>query len=190
MAPIIGVLGMQGDIREHVEFLKNMDVGVTIVKLPKHLETIDALIIPGGESTTIWKLMKITGLDVSLKEKIEQGLPVYGTCAGMIVLAKEIENFPAQETLGAIDIKVKRNAFGRQVDSFEADLEIKYIDGKPFRGVFIRAPLITSYGKDVEILSEYDGKPVMARQKNILVSSFHPELTNDSRVHEFFFKMV
>lgn len=186
----IGVLGMQGDIREHMEFLKKLGVDVVLVKLPKHLESVDGLIIPGGESTTIWKLLKITGLDVELKRMIEEGLPVYGTCAGMIVLSKGVENYPDQRTLEVIDIKVRRNAYGRQVESFETDLKIKYIDGKPFRGVFIRAPLIVEHGKGVEILSTYEDKPVMARQENILVSSFHPELTNDTRVHEFFLQMI
>jgi len=167
-----------------------LGVNVVLVKLPKHLDLVDGLIIPGGESTTIWKLLEITGLNVELKKKIEGGLPVYGTCAGMIVLSKEIENYLNQKTLKVINIKVRRNAFGRQVESFETDLKIKYIDGKPFKGVFIRAPLIVDYGKDVEILSTYEGKPVMARQRNILVSSFHPELTNDTRVHEFFMQMI
>lgn len=190
MAIKVGVLGLQGDIREHVEILKKIGVEATVVKLPEHLEKVDALIIPGGESTTIWKLMKITGLDKALKERIRNNFPVYGTCAGMIVLSNGVENYPEQETLKVIDIKVKRNAFGRQVESFEADLKIKDIPGKPFRGVFIRAPLIVDYGENVEILCEYDGNPVMARQGNILVSSFHPELTEDTRVHEFFLKMV
>lgn len=186
----VGVLGLQGDIREHVEILKKLGIEAVVVKLPVHLEKVDALIIPGGESTTIWKLMKITRMNEALKEKIEKGFPVYGTCAGMIVLSSGVENYPEQETLKVIDIKVRRNAFGRQVESFEADLNIKGVSDGLFRGIFIRAPLIVDYGENVEILCEYEENPVMARQGNVLVSSFHPELTEDTRVHELFLKMI
>ncbi|MGB9615119.1 MAG: pyridoxal 5'-phosphate synthase glutaminase subunit PdxT [Fervidobacterium sp.] len=185
---IIGVSGIQGDFREHKLMIEKLGHETLIVRTPEDLEKIDGLIIPGGESTTMTRIMKRIKLFEVLREKIQNGLPVYGTCAGLIVLAKEIENYP-QESLGVIDIKVLRNAYGRQVDSFDEMVEIKGFD-KPFKAIFIRAPRVGEWGKDVEVLSVLDGHPIMLRQNNVLVTSFHPELTNDTRVHEYFLKMV
>jgi 5'-phosphate synthase pdxT subunit len=185
---IIGVSGIQGDFREHKLMIEKLGQETLIVRTPEDLEKIDGLIIPGGESTTMTRIMKRIKLFEVLREKIQNGLPVYGTCAGLIVLAKEIENYP-QESLGVIDIKVLRNAYGRQVDSFDEMVEIKGFD-KPFKAIFIRAPRVGEWGKDVEVLSVLDGHPIMLRQNNVLVTSFHPELTNDTRVHEYFLKMV
>lgn len=185
---IIGVSGIQGDFREHKVMIERLGHEVLIVRTPEDLEKIDGLIIPGGESTTMIRIMKRVGLFDALKEKILQGLPVYGTCAGLIVLAKEIENYP-QESLGVIDIKVMRNAYGRQVDSFEEYVEIKGFD-KPFKAIFIRAPRVDEWGPGVEVLSSFEGHPIMLRQNNVLVTSFHPELTDDTRVHEYFIDMI
>ncbi|MCD6443371.1 MAG: pyridoxal 5'-phosphate synthase glutaminase subunit PdxT [Thermotogae bacterium] len=186
----IGVLGIQGDIREHVMMLNNLGVDVVVVKTPKDLEDLDGLVIPGGESTTIWNLMEKKDLIEPLRRKIEKGLAVYGTCAGMIVLSKGIENYPNQKTLGVIDITVRRNAYGRQVDSFEVDLDIPVLGERSFRAVFIRAPMIVRVGKDVEVLARHGETPVMVKQGKILASSFHPELTEDTRIHEYFLKIV
>lgn len=185
---IIGVSGIQGDFREHKWMIEKLGYETLVVRTPEELEKVDALIIPGGESTTMIRIMKRIGLFDALKEKILNGFPVYGTCAGLIVLAKEIENYP-QESLGVIDIKVMRNAYGRQVDSFDEMVEIKGFD-KPFKAVFIRAPRVDEWGSEVEVLSMLDNHPIMLRQKNVLVTSFHPELTDDTRVHEYFLKMV
>lgn len=185
---IIGVSGIQGDFREHKWMIEKLGHESYVVRTPEDLDKVDGLIIPGGESTTMIRIMKRIGLFEKLKEKILNGLPVYGTCAGLIVLAKEIENYP-QESLGVIDIKVMRNAYGRQVDSFNEMVEIKGFD-KPFKAIFIRAPRVDAWGPEVEILSTLNNHPIMLRQKNVLVTSFHPELTDDTRVHEYFIKMV
>lgn len=185
---IIGVSGIQGDFREHKWMIEKLGHESYIVRTPEDLEKVDGLIIPGGESTTMIRIMKRIGLFEKLKEKILNGLPVYGTCAGLIVLAKEIENYP-QESLGVIDIKVMRNAYGRQVDSFDEMVEIKGFN-KPFKAIFIRAPRVDGWGPEVDVLSTLDNHPIMLRQKNVLVTSFHPELTDDTRVHEYFIKMV
>ncbi len=185
---IIGVSGIQGDFREHKWMIEKLGHESYVVRTPEDLEKVDGLIIPGGESTTMIRIMKRIGLFEKLKEKILNGLPVYGTCAGLIVLAKEIENYP-QESLGVIDIKVMRNAYGRQVDSFDEMVEIKGFN-KPFKAIFIRAPRVDAWGPEVEILSTLNNHPIMLRQKNVLVTSFHPELTDDTRVHEYFIKMV
>ncbi|HPV62902.1 MAG TPA: pyridoxal 5'-phosphate synthase glutaminase subunit PdxT [Fervidobacterium sp.] len=185
---VIGVSGVQGDFREHKWMIEKLGIETMVVKSPEDLDKVDGLIIPGGESTTMIRIMKMTGLFEKLREKIKTGFPVYGTCAGLIVLAKEIENYP-QESLGVIDIKVMRNAYGRQVDSFDEMIEIKGFD-RPFKAVFIRAPRIDSYGPDVEVLAFLDNSPVMCRQRNVLVTSFHPELTEDVRIHEYFVNMV
>jgi len=186
----IGVLALQGDFREHVEMLHLIGVSPVIVKSKETLNTVDGLIIPGGESTTIGKIMKEMGLFDDLKEMIENGFPVFGTCAGMIILAKHIIGFPNQIRLEAIDITVERNSYGRQVESFETDINIPVLNGKPFRAVFIRAPRVVEVGKNVEVLAYFNEDPVFLRQKNILVSSFHPELTMDSRIHKYFLEMV
>lgn len=185
---IIGVSGIQGDFREHKWMIEKLGYQTHIVRTPEDLEKIDALIIPGGESTTMIRIMKRVGLFDVLKQKITNGFPVYGTCAGLIVLAKEIENY-SQESLGVIDIKVMRNAYGRQVDSFDDLIQIKGFD-KPFKAIFIRAPRVDEWGPEVEVLATYNNHPVMLRQENVLVTSFHPELTNDTRVHEYFLNLV
>jgi pyridoxal 5'-phosphate synthase pdxT subunit len=185
----IGVLCIQGAVREHVAALQRCGVEAICVKKEEQLAEIDGLVIPGGESTTIGKLIERFGLAPALRLFIEQGKPVYGTCAGMILLAKEVEG-SQQFLLQAMDITVARNAFGRQKESFEEDLPIGVLGEKPFRAVFIRAPLITRHKEEVEVLAVCRGEIVAARQRNILVSSFHPELTEDQRMHQYFVDMV
>jgi pyridoxal 5'-phosphate synthase pdxT subunit len=174
----IGVLALQGAFREHAAMLRRLGVDVVEVRLPEQLDELDGLVIPGGESTAITRLMRLYGIDEALRRR---EMPMFGTCAGMIVLDRE--------GLGLIDIAVKRNAFGRQVASFESDLGIEGEEA-PFRAIFIRAPWITEAGPGVDILAEVDGHPVLAREDRILVASFHPELTDDTRIHERFLKMV
>lgn len=192
----IGVLALQGDVREHLFAIENCGAIATEVKRPIDLEKLDALIIPGGESTTIAKLLRIFELFEPLQKALRDGLPVYGSCAGMILLAdKIIDGTSDQETLGIIDITVKRNAFGRQVDSFEQELLIPEIDTKPFNAIFIRAPWIVQIGVDVKSLADVKSAgelvhSVLAREKNVLVSSFHPELTGDLRVHRYFIDKI
>ncbi|OGF57680.1 MAG: glutamine amidotransferase subunit PdxT [Candidatus Fraserbacteria bacterium RBG_16_55_9] len=183
----VGVLGLQGDFREHLQVLKRLDVEARDVRTTKDLAEVNALILPGGESTTMVHLMAQDGLDQAIKERHRKGMPLYGTCAGMILLAQEIVDSKLRG-LGLIDIAVSRNAYGRQVDSFEADLQIKNIGA--FHAVFIRAPKIIRRSSSVEALAEHEGAPVLARQGHVLVSSFHPELTNDTRIHEYFLSMV
>ena len=178
LRPRIGVLALQGAFREHVTMLERLGAEVVEVRLPQQLDGLGGLIVPGGESTTIMRLAGLYGLDEAIKGF--EGA-VFGTCAGMIVLDRE--------RLGLIDISVERNAFGRQVASFEADIEIADED-EPFRAVFIRAPWIRDAGLDVDILAAVDGHPVLAREGRILVSSFHPELTADTRIHERFLRLV
>ena len=182
----IGVLALQGSVREHLDILNNLKVKAVEVKLPDDLNGLDGLIIPGGESTTIGKLMQQYGLDKAILERYKKGMSIYGTCAGAILLAKDINL--DQPNLGLMDISVTRNGYGRQIDSFEADLNIEKI-GK-FRGVFIRAPLVDSVYDGVKVLSQFDGRPVMAEQGHLLITTFHPELTDDSRVHKYFIDMV
>ncbi|MCD6552186.1 pyridoxal 5'-phosphate synthase glutaminase subunit PdxT [Thermotoga sp.] len=185
----IGVLGVQGDVREHVEALHRLGVETLIVKLPKHLDMVDGLILPGGESTTMIRIIKEMSMGERLVEKISDGLPVFATCAGVILLAKRISNYE-QEKLGVMDIVVERNAYGRQVESFETFLEIPAIGKDPFRAIFIRAPRIVEVGKRVEILAYHDGDPVLVKEDKILASTFHPELTDDLRLHRYFLEMV
>jgi 5'-phosphate synthase pdxT subunit len=184
----IGVLALQGDFREHVEMLKRLGVEPVEVRLPEQLRDLDGLIIPGGESTTIGKLATQYGLIEPIRRMAAQGKPIWGTCAGMIVLARDVGM--RQPLVGVMDVKVKRNAFGRQVDSFEADLdipELKNGDTSPFHAIFIRAPLMESVGPGVKVLAELeDGTIVAARQGNLLATSFHPELTGDTRFHKYF----
>ncbi len=183
----VGVLGLQGDCREHLNVLRRLGVEARDVRTVPDLQGVAALILPGGESTTMARLMAYSGLDKALKERARQGMPVYGTCAGMILLAKEIvDGLP--QGLGLIDISVDRNAYGRQVDSFEADLQIKHLGS--FHAVFIRAPKIIRCGSGVEVLAEHEGVPVLVRQGRLLASSFHPELTGDTRIHEYFLSMM
>jgi 5'-phosphate synthase pdxT subunit len=185
----IGVLALQGDFAEHVAMLERIGCSAREVRLPAHLDGLDALIMPGGESTTFGKLAVRWGLVDPLRGFIASGKPVWGTCAGLIFLSKDVGR--DQPTLAVMDIKVKRNAFGRQVDSFTTGLTIKGMDGAPFPGVFIRAPLIESVGSDVDVLCRLpDGTIVAARQGNMLATSFHPELTQDARVHTLFLEAV
>lgn len=191
MNKIIGILGMQGAIAEHQEILMQIPHTKTrIVKTAKDLDCIDGLILPGGESTAIGKLLDYFSLKEILQEKIISGLPVFGTCAGLILLAKNIEN-QTNTHLATMDITVKRNGYGSQLDSFSTNLLIPTIDkNMPIPLVFIRAPYITKTSKDVQILATLDNKIIAARQKNMLVSSFHPELTNDLRFHQYFLSMI
>jgi|SRR3989338_1751156 len=184
---IIGVLALQGDFKEHIEILKKCGVDAVEVRLPSDLNEVSGLVIPGGESTTIGKLLDSSGLHDSIVKKYGKGMPIYGTCAGAILLAKKIEGSD-QPRLGLLDVNVKRNDYGRQLDSFEAPLDLRRI-GK-INGIFIRAPIISSIGKNVEILGKEKNNPVLIQQGNILASTFHPELTDDKRVHEYFIKMV
>jgi 5'-phosphate synthase pdxT subunit len=183
----VGVLALQGDFREHLAALAECGVNATPVKTAEEIKSIDALVIPGGESTTISKLAKSFDLFNLIKSRIASGLPTYGSCAGMIMVAKSIKDpTSGQETFGGINIEVERNAFGRQIDSFEEDLEFKGLTGPKFRAVFIRAPWVTKLGEGVEVLSEIDGHAVAVRQGKVLATSFHPELTSDNRIHRYF----
>jgi pyridoxal 5'-phosphate synthase pdxT subunit len=173
----IGVLAVQGNFREHAAVLRRLGAEPVEVRLPEQLDGLDGLILPGGESTAITRLMRLYGLDEALQRF---PAPVFGTCAGMIVLDRD--------HLGLADFTVQRNAFGRQVSSFEADLDIGM--GEPMRGIFIRAPWIEDAGPEVEVFAEVDGHPVLARQGRILVAAFHPELTDDTRIHELFLNLV
>lgn len=184
----VGVLALQGGVIEHVEMLKKIGVQPVLVKKESDLEDIDGIILPGGESTTIGRLLKIFNLLAPLKQKIQEGLPTYGTCAGLILLAKEV--IGEDPYLEVMDISVKRNAYGRQLSSFTTNQVIKEIDESPIPLVFIRAPWIEKVGRNVQVLLELDGKIVCAKENNILVSSFHPELTNDERVHRYFIEMI
>ncbi len=191
----VGVLALQGDVREHLNSLSSLNVAVQKVRTVEELETVNALVIPGGESTTISMLAKRVGLMNPLKQFVEDKKAVYGSCAGMIMLADEIlDGRNDQETIGGVDITVRRNAFGRQVDPFETDLKIKNFE-KEFRAVFIRAPWVERIGSEVEVLatvktSENIEHPVMVRQDNLLATAFHPELTTDTRIHEYFVQMA
>jgi pyridoxal 5'-phosphate synthase pdxT subunit len=174
----IGVLAVQGDFREHASVLRRLGADPVEVRKPEHLEGLDGLVIPGGESTAIMRLARIYGLEDALR-RFDR--PVFGTCAGMILLDRE--------HLGLVDVSVRRNAYGRQVASFEADLQLSGDEGS-VRGVFIRAPRVTEVGPGVEVLAELDGEPVLLREGRFLVASFHPELTDDTRVHELFLDLV
>lgn len=184
----IGILALQGAFREHKDIIEDCGVACIEVRKSKDLAGVNGLIIPGGESTTIGKLMVKYGLDKEIKKRCKEGMHIYGTCAGSVVLAKDIIGIK-QFKLGLMDIAIKRNAYGRQIDSFEANLNIKNL-GWPFKGVFIRAPIITSVHNGVKILAKFENKPVMAKQKNLLVSTFHPELTGDKRIHQYFINMI
>ena len=185
----VGVLALQGDFAEHIRVLAELDCDAVPVKRAAEMRECDALVIPGGESTTIGKLCQRFGLDEAIVEFNERGSPIWGTCAGMILLAKEIEG-GEQWRLGLMDITVRRNAFGRQVDSFEADLAIEGITSGPVRAVFIRAPFVTEVGPDAQVLARFDDKIVMVRQGNLLATAFHPELTDDRRVQQYFLNMI
>ncbi|MFH9724762.1 pyridoxal 5'-phosphate synthase glutaminase subunit PdxT [Streptomyces sp. NPDC017254] len=189
--PVIGVLALQGDVREHLIALAAADAVARPVRRPEELAEIDGLVIPGGESTTISKLAELFGMTEPLRERIAAGLPVYGTCAGLIMLAEKIlDPRSGQETFGGIDMIVRRNAFGRQNESFEAGVTVAGIEDGPVEGVFIRAPWVESVGAEVEILAEHEGHVVAVRQGRALATSFHPELTGDHRIHALFVDMV
>ncbi len=183
----IGVLALQGAFIEHEAALQRCGVQTRQVRRPQELGEIDGLVIPGGESTTIGKLMQKFGLDTVIKKKAIEGMPIWGTCAGMILLAQEIDDGD-QPRLGLMDIRVKRNAFGRQVDSFEADLDIEGIG--PTRGVFIRAPYAERVWGNVQVMARYQDKIVMVLQGHLLGTAFHPELTNQGNIHRYFLEMV
>ncbi|MCX4727729.1 pyridoxal 5'-phosphate synthase glutaminase subunit PdxT [Streptomyces sp. NPDC090052] len=189
--PVIGVLALQGDVREHLAALGAAGAQGGPVRRPEELDELDGLVIPGGESTTMSKLAALFGMLEPLRERIASGLPVYGTCAGMIMLADKIlDPRSGQETFGGIEMIVRRNAFGRQNESFEAAVEIPEIPGGPVEGVFIRAPWVESVGAGVQVLAEHGGHIVAVRQGHCLATSFHPELTGDHRVHRYFADMV
>ncbi|MEU4897396.1 pyridoxal 5'-phosphate synthase glutaminase subunit PdxT [Streptomyces sp. NPDC044780] len=190
-APVIGVLALQGDVREHLAALTAAGATARQIRRPEELAEIAGLVIPGGESTTMSKLAVVFGLLEPLRERVRAGLPVYGTCAGMIMLADKIlDGRDDQETIGGIDMIVRRNAFGRQNESFEAEIDVQGIEGGPVEGVFIRAPWVESVGGGAEVLATFDGHTVAVRQGNVLATSFHPELTGDHRVHQLFVEMV
>ncbi len=186
----IGVLALQGAFIEHITRLNELGAEAIPVRLPEHLDGLDGLVIPGGESITIGKLMRAYNLTDPLQRHIADGLPVMGTCAGMILLANQVTGLDGY-SLEVMDISVRRNAFGRQVDSFEADLAIPAIGESPFHAIFIRAPWIENVGSGVDVLAELDdGTPVMAQTGNIIVAAFHPELTDDTRLHTYFLDTV
>ena len=191
--PLIGVLALQGDVREHVRALGAAGARATTVRRPDELESVDGLIIPGGESTTLWRLATSFDMMEPLRKMLSAGLPAFGSCAGMIMLADRlVDGVPGQQTFGGIDMAVRRNAFGRQVDSFESDITLTSMAGPPLRAVFIRAPWVEQAGDEVEILGtdERAGRIVAVRQGPLLATSFHPELTGDPRIHELFVDIV
>jgi 5'-phosphate synthase pdxT subunit len=185
----IGVLALQGAVSEHIKKVQSLNIEAIPVRLPSHLDGLDALILPGGESTTISKLLSNYNLLEPLRWRIREGFPVFGTCAGTILLAHNVSD-SSVVTLDAIDIVVDRNAYGRQVDSFETDLNIDVLEDGLFHGVFIRAPVIQKVGNGVEVLCRYDNRFVAVRQGNVLACTFHPELTDDTRFHRYFRDIV
>ncbi|KDQ66115.1 pyridoxal 5'-phosphate synthase glutaminase subunit PdxT [Streptomyces halstedii] len=190
-SPVVGVLALQGDVREHLAALAAADTAARPVRRPEELAEVDGLVLPGGESTTMSRLAVLFGLLEPLRERVAAGMPVYGTCAGMILLADKIlDPRSGQETVGGIDMIVRRNAFGRQNESFEAAVDVASVPGGPVEGLFIRAPWVESVGARAEVLAEYDGHVVAVRQRNALATSFHPELTGDHRLHALFADMV
>lgn len=198
-APTIGVLALQGDVREHRAMLEKAGAATVAVRRAAELAAVDGIVLPGGESTTMYKLARTFDLFEPLRDAIRGRLPAFGTCAGMIMLADHIEGgVPGQETIGGLDVVVRRNAFGRQVDSFEADLDLDFKDGavqRPYRAMFIRAPWVEKVGQDVEIVArvatgEAVGRIVAVRQAALLATSFHPEITGDPRIHSMFVDMV
>jgi 5'-phosphate synthase pdxT subunit len=186
-----GVVALQGAFREHREVLEGLGAETVEVRVPEDLGALDAIVLPGGESTTMSRLLDTSGLRAPLAERLQDGLPVLGTCAGMILLAREVvDGRPDQESFGIVDVTVRRNAYGRQRDSFEADLDIAGLPGGSFRGVFIRAPRIEATGAAVEVLAVLDAHPVLVRDGHAWVASFHPELAGDLRLHQRFLDEV
>jgi 5'-phosphate synthase pdxT subunit len=192
----VGVLALQGDVREHQRILTGLGAQAPRVRTPDDLAGVDGLVLPGGESTTIARLADRLGMLQPLRAAIADGLPVYGSCAGMILLASRLVDAPAdQQTFGGLDVTVRRNAFGRQVDSFETDLAVPAVGEPPMRAVFIRAPWVEDAGAEVEVLARVEGGPadgriVAVRQQRLLATSFHPELTGDTRMHQHFLSLV
>ena len=187
----IGVLALQGAFREHAEAFGALGADATLVKQPEHLAGIDAIVLPGGESTTIDKLLDTSELREPLTARLRDGLPAFATCAGLILCASEVvDGRPDQAPLGVLDVTVRRNGYGRQRESFEAALAVRDLAGGPFAGVFIRAPVVERVGGRVEVLAEHDGVPVFGREGAIWFASFHPELSGDLRLHEFFLREV
>jgi 5'-phosphate synthase pdxT subunit len=186
----IGVLALQGAFRAHAQALADLGVPAREVRTPAHLDNVDALVMPGGESTTMSRLLTSSGLFDQIKARATDGMAVFGTCAGMILLASEVlDGRPDQRSFGVIDLTVRRNGYGRQLDSFETDLAVRGLDA-PFHGVFIRAPRVDAVGPAVEVLATHGDDAVLVRQGRILAASFHPELTRDSRLHERFVELV
>lgn len=190
-AAMIGVLALQGDVREHVAALRALGVDALEVRAPAQLERVDALVLPGGESTAVSLLLASSGLRQPLEARLRDGMAAFGTCAGMILLARSVVDGGGDHPcLGAIEISVRRNAFGPQASSFEAELDVVGVEGGPVNAVFIRAPVVEDAGPDVEVLAAVDGRPVLARQRNVLVCAFHPELVGDLRLHQLFLQEV
>lgn len=187
MVKTVGILALQGGVREHLHVVRDLGAGVQLVRTPAHLAGLDALILPGGESGVIDKLSRITGLREPIVEAISAGLPVFGTCAGMILLANQITGAaPGQLTFGGIDVTVARNAFGSQVESFETELDAPRIADTPVKAVFIRGPVVSNVGDGAEVVARLsDGQVVAVRQGNLLATSFHPELAGETRFHEW-----
>lgn len=188
MPPVVGVCAIQGDFEKHIEAIEGLKMpGLKAleVRTPEDLAGVDCLILPGGESTTVGQLMQRFGLGQAIQERAADGMPVWGTCMGMILMARHIAGRPEQWSLGLLDVTVERNAFGAQIHSFEAEIPVEGIEG-PIEAVFIRAPIVTQMGADVEPLAEYEGKVVAVRQGRLLGTSFHPELTGDGRLHRMF----
>jgi 5'-phosphate synthase pdxT subunit len=194
-APLVGVLGLQGDVREHRAMLEQAGARTMTVRRPAEVDQVDALVMPGGESTTMYKLARTFDLLEPLRDRVREGMPAFGTCAGMILLADRIEGGSVgQETIGGLDVVVRRNAFGRQVDSFEADLDVADLD-EPFHAMFIRAPWVEKVGAEVSVVARVASGPevgriVAVRQAHLLATSFHPEITGDRRFHEVFVDLV
>jgi 5'-phosphate synthase pdxT subunit len=187
----VGVLALQGASARHSAMLSRLGVEPVACRLPPDLDDVDALVLPGGESTTMSMLLESSGLFVPVAERLEAGMPAFGTCAGMILLGREIlDGRDDQRCFDAVDIAVRRNAFGRQVDSFESDLDVAGVAGGPLHAVFIRAPVVEAVGDEVEVLATVDGQPVLCRQGHVLVAAFHPELGDDPRLHELFIDEV
>ncbi|MBX3311999.1 MAG: pyridoxal 5'-phosphate synthase glutaminase subunit PdxT [Microbacteriaceae bacterium] len=191
MTETVGVLALQGDFREHIFILRSIGADAIEVRTPADLAKVSRLVIPGGESTVIDKLSRIFEVAEPIKQRIKEGMPVYGTCAGLIMLASEIGGaMDGQQNFGGMDVTVERNAFGAQLESFETDLDFKGIEDAPVKAVFIRAPIVSRVGDKVEVLSSLpNGDVVAVRQNNLLGTSFHPEISGDSRVHEYFLNM-
>jgi 5'-phosphate synthase pdxT subunit len=189
-SPTVGVLALQGDVREHLHALEELGVTGIAVRRPAELDQCDALVLPGGESTTMAKLARTFDLLEPLRQRVKDGLPAFGTCAGMILLAERVvDGIEGQETIGGLDVTVRRNAFGRQVDSFEEDLAVTGLE-EPVHAVFIRAPWVEEVGPGVEVLASAAGHPVAVRQGHLMATSFHPEVGRDARLHRLFLELV